>query len=183
MILSDFDLRAYLNNGRLKIEPFSEDIIRENGVDLRLGREYCKLIESNDVLDLTKGESAEDIKQRYLCKESDIILLEPNSRYLLHTLEYISLPPELMAFVEIRSTFARLGLLIPPTIVDGGFEGQITIELLTTSFPVKIPAGTRFLHVVFAKLTTPVTKPYRGKYQGQKGVTLPILRESRLKSR
>jgi len=183
MILSDFDLRAYLNSGRLKIEPFSEDIIRENGVDLRLGREYCKLVESDNVLDLTKGEPAEDIKQRYLCKESDIILLEPNSRYLLHTLEYISLPPELMAFVEIRSTFARLGLLIPPTIIDGGFEGQITIELLATSFPVKIPAGTRLLHVVFAKLTTPVTKPYRGKYQGQRGVTLPILRESRLKNR
>jgi len=182
MILSDFDLRAYLNSGRLRIEPFSEDIIRENGVDLRLGRKFCKLIESRKVLDLTKCESREDIGQRYSCEESDVILLEPNSRYLMHTLEYVSLPPELMGFVEIRSTFARLGLLIPPTIIDGGFEGQITIELLSTSFPVKIPVGARFLHVVFAKLTTPVTKPYRGKYQGQRGVTLPILREVKGKS-
>ena len=177
MILSDFDLRAYLSSGRLKIEPFSEDIVRENGVDLRLGSEYCKLVESNEILDLTKGEAIEDIKSRYVCRESDVILLEPNSRYLLHTLEYVSLPPELMAFVEIRSTFARLGLLIPPTIIDGGFEGQITIELLTTTFPVKIPVGTRFLHVVFAKLTTPVTRPYRGRYQGQRKVTLPIFKE------
>jgi len=177
MILSDFDLRAYLSSGRLRIEPFSDDIVRENGVDLRLGREYCKLIESDDVLDLTTGEPQEDIRKRYVCSEADIILLEPKSRYLLHTLEYVSLPPELMAFVEIRSTFARLGLFIPPTIIDGGFEGQITIELLTSSFPIKIPAGTRFLHVVFAKLTTPVTKPYRGKYQGQKKVTLPIFKE------
>lgn len=179
MILSDFDLRAYLNSGRLRIEPFSEVIVRENGVDLRLGREYCKLIESDTMLDLTKCNLGEDIRQRYFCRESDTIVLEPNSRYLLHTLEYVSLPPELMGFVEIRSTFARLGLLIPPTIIDGGFEGQITIELLSTSFPVKVPAGTRFLHVVFAKLTTPVTKPYKGKYQGQRGVTLPILTEAR----
>ena len=92
---------------------------------------------------------------------------------MLHSLEYLSLPPELMGFVELRSTFARLGIMMPPTIVDGGFEGQLTIEVLSTSFPIKLKVKTRFLHIVFAKLTTPVTRPYKGKYQGQRGVTLP----------
>jgi dCTP deaminase len=103
----------------------------------------------------------------------DGFILKPNSRYLLHTLEYIKLPPELVGFVELRSTLARYGLLIPPTIIDGGFEGQLTIELLSSSFPIKLKPGLRFLHVILAKATTPIEKPYRGKYQGQKGVTLP----------
>ncbi|MEM4033160.1 MAG: dCTP deaminase, partial [Sulfolobales archaeon] len=114
----------------------------------------------------------------YECGEADEFILKPNTRYLLHTLEYVSLPPELMGFVELRSTFARLGLMIPPTIIDGGFEGQITIEVLSTSFPIKLRTGIRFLHVVFSKLTTPVNKPYRGKYQFQKGVKLPILKDN-----
>ncbi|OYT52299.1 MAG: dCTP deaminase [Desulfurococcales archaeon ex4484_204] len=175
MILSDFDLKAYLNSGRLRIEPFTEEIIRENGLDFRLGREFCELLASKRTVDLTKRLRDVDISELYKCYESEVISLKPNTRYLLHTVERVTLPPELMAFVELRSTFARLGLIIPPTIVDGGFSGQLTIELLNTSFPIKIPAGTRFLHVVFAKLTTPVTKPYRGRYQGQTGVTLPRL--------
>ena len=174
MILSDFDLRAYLRSGRLRVEPLSEEIIRENGLDLRLGPTYCEIKQCDEVLDLSKEDV--DVSKYYICCEAkDYILLKPNRRYLLHTLEYMSLPAELMGFVELRSTFARLGIMMPPTIIDGGFEGQLTIEVLSTSFPLRIPVGTRFLHVVFAKLTTPVTRPYRGKYQGQRGVTLPKL--------
>ena len=80
-----------------------------------------------------------------------------------------------MAFVELRSTYARLGLFIPPTIVDANFEGQLTIELVGGPFPVKLYKGDRFLHIIFAKLTSQVEKPYMGKYQGQRGVTLPKL--------
>lgn len=174
MILSDFDLRAYLSSGRLRVDPFSEEIVRENGIDLRLGKNYCMVVESDSVLNLSKNE---DLSKYYECSESEEFILRPNKRYLLHTLEYVSLPPELMGFVELRSTFARLGLMIPPTIIDGGFEGQITIEVLSTSFPINLRAGIRFLHVVFSKLTTPVSKPYRGKYQGQRGVKLPVLKD------
>ncbi len=173
MILSDFDLKAYIESGRLKIEPFFNDTIRENGLDLRLGRGYCKLRPGEVVV----VEEGKDVSHAYECGLSDdFIELEPGGRYLLHTLEVVALPPELMAFVELRSTFARLGLMMPPTIIDGGFEGQITIEVLAPPFHLKLPVMARFLHLVFAKLTTPVTKPYKGKYQGQRGVTPPILK-------
>jgi dCTP deaminase len=78
-----------------------------------------------------------------------------------------------MGFVNLRSSYARIGLTIPPTIVDANFEGQLTIELVGGDFPVKLYAGDRFLHVVFARLSSIVEKPYSGKYQGQKGVRLP----------
>ncbi len=174
MILSDFDLRSYLSSGRLHVEPLDNKIIRENGLDLRIGSEYCEIMEDDEVFYIREGAN---VNKLFKCGEAkDYVVLKPNRRYLLHTLEYLKLPPELMGFVELRSTFARLGIMMPPTIIDGGFEGQITIEVLSTSFPIAIPIGTRFLHVVFAKLTTPVSRPYSGKYQGQRGATLPKLR-------
>lgn len=172
VILSDFDLRNYIKSGRLLIEPFDESIIRENGLDLRLGDEICELIETDDILDpYTMTE--DDVKKFYSCWRAEEFIIKPYRRYLMTTMEYVKVPPELMAFVELRSTFARMGLSIPPTIIDGGFEGQITIELHGSSFPVKLRYGTRFLHVVFSRVSSPIEKPYRGSYQGQKGVRLP----------
>ena len=172
MILSDFDLLNYIRNRRLVIEPFDIAIVRENGLDLRLGNQICELIESNRVVDVSKPM---DISDHYECYEADEYVLKPKKKYLLTTLEYIKVPPELMAFVELRSTLARLGLIIPPTIIDGGFEGNVTIEAESSMFPIKLRSKIRFLHVVFAKVTTPITKPYKGRYQGQRGVTIPIL--------
>lgn len=173
MILSDFDLINYIKSGRLVIEPFSDEIVRENGLDLRIGDEVCILNEVNTVLD--PYDTNVDINTFYNCFKTDEIVFEPRKIYLATTVEYIKVPPELMAFVELRSTFARMGLSIPPTIIDGGFEGQITIEIHTSTFPIKIRKNTRFLHIVFSKVSTPIQKPYTGRYQGQRGVRPPKL--------
>jgi dCTP deaminase len=170
MILSDFDLRGYISSGRLYIEPYDHSIVRENGLDLRLGSGYCELLEADVVLD---PYSHTDLSSFYKCGEAMEIILKPWGRYLLHTLEYIRLPPELVGFAELRSTLARLGLLIPPTIIDGGFEGQLTIEVQAPPFPLKLRHGTRFLHLILSKVSTPIERPYRGEYQGQRGVRLP----------
>lgn len=173
MILSDFDLINYIRSGRLVVEPFDESTVRENGLDLRLGGEMCVLNEVEEVLD--PYEPSTDLGKFYRCLKFDEVLLQPKRIYLATTLEYIKVPPELMAFVELRSTFARMGLSIPPTIIDGGFEGQITIEIHSSVFPIKLRRGTRFLHVVFSKVSSPIQKPYGGRYQGQRGVRPPKL--------
>jgi len=174
VILSDSELRAYILGGRLGVEPLDPELVRENGVDLRIGGQYCLISGGARVVDVNVDSPAQ-LDGVYRCGEAEELVLAPSARYLLHTLEYIRVPPELMGFVELRSTFARLGFLMPPTIVDGGFEGQLTIEVATPPFPVKLRAGTRFLHVVFARLSSPAVRPYRGRYQGQRGVTLPKL--------
>ncbi len=170
MILSDTDLKECLRSGRLVVEPLDWGVVRENGLDLRLGSEYCEVLRSGEVLVVGEG----DVSMYYSCgRGGDYVELKPSTHYLLHTLETVELPDDLMGFVELRSTFARLGFLMPPTIVDAGFRGQLTIEVLTPPFPTKVRVGTRFLHVVFAKTLTPVTNTYKGRYQGQRGVTLP----------
>lgn len=171
MILSDIDLMNYIRNKRIIIEPFDKEIVRENGIDLRLGGEVARMINPGEALDTRNG----DVSKYYKIEKGESFIIKPFEHVLATTLEYIKLPIDLMAFVELRSTFARLGLFIPPTIIDANFEGQLTIELVGGHFPVKLYKGTRFIHVIFAKLTSPVEKPYMGRYQGQRGVTLPKL--------
>ena len=112
-------------------------------------------------------------------EKGDSFIINPHEHVLLYTIEYLNLPEDIMGFVNLRSTFARTGLIVPPTIVDANFEGQLTIEVVGSEFPVKINVGDRFLHVVFAKLTSPVEKPYIGKYQGQTGVQLPLFKKEK----
>jgi len=115
LILSDFDLRNYIRTGRLKIIPFSDEIIRENGLDLRLGRSIARLKNIDSIFDI-RGKI--DIKKYYNVETGGSFIIKPNERVLLHTLEYVKLPPELMGFVNLRSTYARLGLSIPPCLAE-----------------------------------------------------------------
>ncbi len=171
MILSDFDLMSYLKSRRLVIEPLDEEIIRENGVDLRIGGQIARLKKTNTILD-TQGEH-QDLTKFFDIEEGDSFIIRPYEKVLLTTMEYLKLPSDVMAFVELRSSFARLGLLMPPTIIDAGFEGNITLEIQGSTFPIKLYKGQRFAHIIFAKTLNPVYRPYRGRYQGQRGVTLP----------
>ncbi|KSW12155.1 deoxycytidine triphosphate deaminase [Pyrodictium occultum] len=173
MILSDRDIYWYLDKGLLRIEPLSEDTVRENGVDLRLGGEVCRFRGDAPTLD-TRGEI--DPSAYYDCRKVDPdhgFVVAPGEHVLATTLEEVCLPDDLVGLVNVRSTFARLGLFVPPTVIDAGFCGQVTVEIVGGGFPVKLYPGHRFLHVVFVKTTSPVARPYRGKYQGQRGVTPP----------
>ena len=171
MILGDRDLRYYLERGFIKIEPYDPVIVRENGLDLRLGSQVAKLKNSEKPVDTRSRENPPE--EYYEVFEADSFVIGPHERVLLTTLEYVKLPEDIMAFVNLRSSYARLGLMIPPTIVDSGFEGNITIEVVGSRFPVKLYAGERFVHLIFARVSSPVEKPYRGVYQGQRGVRLP----------
>jgi dCTP deaminase len=168
MILGDRDLKYYLEKGWIIIDPLKEDTIRENGVDLRVGGEIARFINTDKVFDPDNPDYS-----FFQIEKGDEFIIHPYEHVLLVTEEYIKLPNDIMAFVNLRSSFARLGLFIPPTIVDAGFEGQLTIEVVGSSFPVKLKRGTRFLHLIFARTLTPVEHPYKGKYQRQTGVTVP----------
>ena len=168
MILSDRDLKYYLEKGIIFIRPFSDEIVRENGIDLRIGNQFARLKNTNKVF--RPGDNVEDF---YEIVNSNEIIVQSHEHLLMTTLEYIELPNDIMAFVNLRSTYARLGISIPPTIVDAGFKGNLTIEIVGSEFPIKLGAGQRFLHLIFAKTLTPVEKSYHGKYQYQTNVTLP----------
>ena len=81
-----------------------------------------------------------------------------------------SMPNNLTAFVEGRSSIGRIGLFIQNAgWVDPGFEGQITLELYNAnSLPIKLKKGRRICQLVFCKMDNEAKNPYNGKYQKQR---------------
>lgn len=170
MILSAIDLQRAIKQGTLNIEPFTNETIRENGIDLRLSANVMRLSQSSGILEIQSPKYDE-----FYVKENitDKLIIGKFEKILVATVERVKLPNNLMAFCQLRSTFARAGISIPPTVVDAGFEGNLTIQLSGGSFPVSIPTKTRFLHLVFAELKTPLTRGYEGKYKNNMGVAAP----------
>lgn len=175
MILGDRDIRRLLDLGVLRVEPLAPDTVRENGLDLRLGTRFCRLKPTRAVLDTRQPYDPREFYECVEVGEDEGYLVEPHSLVLAHTVERVCLPGDLVGLVNLRSTFARTGIYIPPTVVDAGFCGQLTVELVGSAFPVKLYPGQRFLHLVLLRTVSPVERPYTGRYQGQAGVTLPVL--------
>lgn len=174
MILSDFDLNNVIKTKRLVVKPFLKEIIRENGLDLRLSNEiaYHNDLDNSFILD---PEKKEDIEKSYkIEKNKKFFVINPNQQVLLSTLEYLELPEDLVGIVELRSTWARHGFSLPPTIIDAGFKGTITLEVINNApFKILLRPKYRFAHVIFIKTDNKVVNIYKGKYLNQMGIKIP----------
>ncbi len=167
MILSDKTIAMMLENGTLGISPLEKGQIQPASVDIRLGNTF------GVVEDSSSGIITMDREISYKTIETDRYLLLPGQFVLATTMEYISLPDDLTAFVEGRSSLGRMGLFIQNAgWVDPGFKGEITLELFNANrCAIELCTGRRIGQLVFAKMDSPAEKPYSGKYQGQRGVT------------
>lgn len=167
MILSDRTILELLKEETLKIEPLELAQIQPASVDIRLGNTFC-IVEDNP--DGLIGMSRE-INYKTITSERYTLL--PNQFVLATTMEHVSLPNDLTAFVEGRSSLGRIGLFIQNAgWVDPGFCGEITLELYNANrYAIELQAGRRVGQLVFAKMDKPALNPYSGKYQGQRGAT------------
>lgn len=170
-VLSHDEILRLIKEGKLGIKPFSEDVVRENGIDLRVGSEYAIYAFEGQVIDPCELESARHLFSIVEAKDGRIVI-PPRSFALLTTLEYVKFPTDVIGFCNLRSTLARYGLGVPPTIIDVGFEGNVTIEVINNSGNyIVLRPGMRFLHVVLVKAVGEAR--YAGRYLGQRGVTPP----------
>lgn len=166
--------------GTLGIDPVNEHSIQPASVDCRLGSHYL-LVDDNRM-----GQITLDSEINYREIEGEEVTIPPHSFLLATTLEYVTLPNNLSAFVEGRSSIGRIGLFIQNAgWVDAGFEGKITLELYNAnSLPIKLTAGRRICQLVFCTMDQAAEFPYRGKYQGQeKSVGSRVCNDEELKNR
>ena len=174
MILSDYDIENAIRAKRLVVKPFKDDSIRENGLDLRLDDEiaYRNPEFNPEIFDPTNEEH---VKNEYMIRKGgEKLLLPGKTQVLLSTQESLKLPFDMMGFVELRSTWARHGLSVPPTIIDAGFSGTITLEVINNvPYVMALKPGMKFVRIIFASTVSPVTKAYKGAYLNQKGIWLP----------
>lgn len=167
MILSDGEIQRLLEKGSLQISPIEPSQIQPASVDIRLGNTFSVLEDTPaGIIRLNEARSYKTIP-------ADTYLLLPGQFVLATTMEYITLPDNLTAFVEGRSSLGRLGLFIQNAgWVDPGFEGEITLELFNANrYAIELQSGHRIGQLVFARMAENALRPYAGKYQGQKGAT------------
>lgn len=147
--------------------PLIEGQIQPASIDIRLGDTFSIVEDSSSGVITLKNEIS------YKTIKTDTYVLLPGQFVLATTMEYISLPNDLTAFVEGRSSLGRMGLFIQNAgWVDPGFKGEITLELFNANrCAIELKAGRRVGQLVFAEMDQPALNPYNGKYQGQTGAT------------
>lgn len=172
MILSRGEISNLVERGELTVDPLHADTIRENGLDLRIGDEYAIYAYEREVVRPCELDNGAARRLFRVVRGVEEIVIPPRNFVLLTTVEYVRLPHDVVGLANLRSTLARYGLVIPPTIVDAGFEGNITIEVVNESPNVIVlRPGLRFLHLILVRATGGTT--YAGQYLGQRGVTPP----------
>ena len=110
--------------------------------------------------------------------KNDVCIIPPNSFALAHTVEYFRIPRNILTICVGKSTYARCGIIVNVTPLEPEWEGQVTLEFSnTTPLPAKIYANEGVAQMLFLESDEVCQVSYRdrqGKYQGQRGVTLPV---------
>jgi dCTP deaminase len=108
---------------------------------------------------------------------ADVCVIPPNSFALARTVEYFRIPRNVLTICLGKSTYARCGIIVNVTPFEPEWEGFVTLEFSnTTPLPAKIYAGEGCAQVLFFESDEVCETSYKdrgGKYQGQRGVTLP----------
>jgi dCTP deaminase len=178
MILSDRTIREQLAAGRIGIDPFDDSCVQPSSVDLRLDNLFRVFLNHTmPVIDVK--QDLEDLTRLVEIAAGDAFILHPGEFVLGSTSERVTLPDDLVARIEGKSSLGRLGLLIHSTagFIDAGFSGHITLELSNVAnLPITLYPGMKIGQVSFLAMTTPADVPYGSsrvgsKYQGQRGPT------------
>jgi dCTP deaminase len=186
MVLSDSDIMARLglpdaDRRRLRIEPFvgtcPEGLISygltSGGYDVRLADRFRVFTDM-------RGARVDPKSMDPACFDEvvgRVCWIPPNSFALGYSVETFRIPRDVIATCLGKSTYARCGVLACCTPLEPEWEGQITVEVSnTTPCPACVYAGEGIMQVLFHQLSSPCDRSYadkRGKYQNQKGITLP----------
>ena len=179
MILSDRDLKARLDAGDIVIDPIldAQLQIQPASIDLRLSDTFIVYSLSDlACIDPRDPESVNKYTRRTRVPDGEPFILHPGEFALGSTLEWVKIPPDLVARVEGRSSIGRIAVVVHATagFIDPGFEGRITLELSNLGrVAVKLYPGMRISQLVFHTMSSPSERPYgpaRGsKYFGQDG--------------
>ncbi len=110
---------------------------------------------------------------------SDVCIIPPNSFALARTVEYFKIPRNVLTICLGKSTYARCGIIVNVTPLEPEWEGHVTLEFSnTTPLPAKIYANEGVAQMLFFEADEVCEVSYldrQGKYQGQTGVTLPVV--------
>ncbi len=178
MLLSDGDIRQQLDSVRIKLNPLNLELLQPSSIDVRLDR-FFRLFDNHKYPFIDPREQQDELTRFVEVASDEAFILHPGEFVLGSTFEYVSLPNDIAARLEGKSSLGRLGLLTHSTagFVDPGFEGHVTLELSNVAtLPIKLWPGMKIGQLCFFQLSSPSENPYGSekygsRYQGQRGPT------------
>ncbi len=176
MILSDRSIKERMANGEIVIDPLGPNAIQPASVDIRLDREVL-IFRNSWRTHIDVAQPADDVVERVRIEDDRPFILHPGQFALGSTFETVTIPDDIVARMEGKSSLARYGLLIHSTagFVDPGWTGKLTMEFSNVGIlGITLRFGMKIGHISFTQLSTPADRPYgssnlKSKYQGQDG--------------
>ena len=167
------------------INPFTDNEIRKGtisyglssyGYDIRVSDEYKIFTNvNNSIVDPKKFD-----EKSFIDFKGDICIVPPNSFALARSIEYFKIPRNVLTICLGKSTYARCGIIVNVTPFEPEWEGHVTLEISnTTPLPAKIYSNEGLCQVLFFEsdeICETSYKDKKGKYQKQRGITLPKIK-------
>jgi len=178
VLLSDRDIRAEIDAGRVVLDPWDPRMLQPSSIDVRMDK-YFRLFDNHKYPYIDPAEEQPDLTRLVEVAPGEPFILHPGEFVLGSILETVTLPDDVAARVEGKSSLGRLGLLTHATagFVDPGFSGHVTLELSNVAtLPIKLWPGMKVGQLCFFRLSSSVETPYGSDvygshYQGQRGPT------------
>ncbi|MCL3861756.1 dCTP deaminase [Actinotalea sp. K2] len=178
MLLSDRDIRAELDSHRIALDPYEPLMLQPSSIDVRLDR-FFRLFDNHKYPFIDPAQDQPDLTRLVEVDGDEPFILHPGEFVLGSTYESVTLPDDVAARLEGKSSLGRLGLLTHSTagFIDPGFTGHVTLELSNVAtLPIKLWPGMKIGQMCFFRLSSPSEHPYGSsaygsRYQGQRGPT------------
>ena len=181
MLLSDRDIRkALASDGpdQLVVDPLDPEMVQPSSVDVRLDK-YFRVFENHRYPHIDPAADQSDLTREVEPVGDEPFILHPGEFVLGSTYEQVTLPDDIAARLEGKSSLGRLGLLTHSTagFIDPGFSGHVTLELSNVAtLPITLWPGMKIGQLCFFRLSSPAENPYGSpvygsRYQGQRGPT------------
>ena len=187
-MLSDRDIRTAIASGQIVIRnndpesdqqlPFDETLIQPASVDVRLAHSF-RTFSNSRVAMIKATDPPLNLTELVQIPPGQDFILHPGEFVLASTIEELTLPSNIAARLEGKSSMGRIGLMIHSTagFIDPGWTGDITLELSNVArIPIALTPRMKIGQLSFIPLSSPCERPYGSpelgsKYQGQSGPT------------
>jgi dCTP deaminase len=178
VLLSDRDIRAEMDAGRVVLDPYDTTMVQPSSVDVRIDR-FFRLFDNHKYPVIDPAEEQPELTRLVEVEPDEAFVLHPGEFVLASTYEVVTLPDDVAARLEGKSSLGRLGLLTHSTagFIDPGFSGHVTLELSNVAtLPIKLWPGMKIGQLCFFRLSSAAEQPYGSsgygsRYQGQRGPT------------
>lgn len=178
VLLSDRDIRSEIDSARVVLDPFDPAMVQPSSVDVRLDR-FFRLFDNHKYAVIDPAQDQPDLTRLVEVGPDEPFMLHPGEFVLGATYEQITLPDDVAARLEGKSSLGRLGLLTHSTagFIDPGFSGHVTLELSNVAtLPITLWPGMKIGQLCFFRLSSAAQEPYGSaaygsRYQGQRGPT------------